>query len=454
MSVEIGGGSAEVWSAGQAPREADQQVITSLYDTYAVHLFDYCAGVLRNPAAAADAVQDTLVAADAQMGKLRDPARLRAWLYCMARRQCLSDLPRGAETSTPDALFAGWAGRPDASTAEFAFPDIDAEALAKETLLVVAAAVGGLSDQDQEVVNLAFQHGIAGADLATVLGTSGRRAAALLSGASARFEDSTDAITVLRANRAVCGVLKTIAGDWDPASPRLTPELRKRLTRHIGNCDDCARSRGDILGPELLGALRPAALPAGLREQITRTVFDTEPDAYRRSVARRSGKLDDDGFPVLPQAGRNLPRAMAAAAAVVVLIVGGVMFHQLTSASAVGSDTTAAVANSPAPVSASASVSLPAVQKTHRRRHAPRPLLGPTPGPTGVLLLFPTPTPSPTASPKPSHSRTPSPKPTGTKTPTPTPSPSTTTPTPTPTPTPSPSTTTPTPTPTTTPTLP
>jgi len=447
MSVEIGGGSAEVWSAGQAPREADRQMITNLYDTYAVHLFDYCAGVLRNPAAAADAVQDTLIAADAQIGKLRDPERLRVWLYCIARRQCLSDLPRGAETSTPDNLFAEQAGPPDAVTAEYEFPDIDAGALAKERLLVVAAAAGGLSDQDQEVVNLAFQHGIAGADLATVLGTSGRRAAALLSGASARFEDSADAITVLRARWAVCPVLKTIAGDWDPASPKLTPELRKRLTRHIGSCDDCAKSRGDILGPELLGALPLAALPGELRKQITRTVFDTEPDSYRRSVARRIGKLDDDGFSVLLQARRNLPKAMAAAAALVVLIVGGVMFHQLTSASAVGSKATAALAtNSPAPASASASVSLPTVQQSHRRRHAHKPLLGPTPGPTGVLLFL-TPTPSPTASPKPSHSTKPSPTPSPSTT-TPTPSPSTTTPTP------SPSTTTPTPTPTTTPTLP
>lgn len=453
MSVEFGGGPAEVWSVGQAPREADRQVITNLYDTYAVRLFDYCAGVLRNPAAAADAVQDTLIAADAQIGKLRDRGRLQVWLYCIARRQCLSDLPRGAEAITPDDLFAEQAGPSDADTAEFEFPDVDAEALAKETLLIVAAALDGLSDQDQEIVSLAFRHGIAGADLATVLGTSGRRAAVLLSGASTRFEESADAITVLRAGWAACPVLETIVGEWDPASPQLTPELRKRLTRHIGSCDDCARSRGDIFGPELLGALPLAVLPAELREQITRTVFDTEPGSYRRSVARRIGKLDDDGFPVQSQAGRNLPKAMAASAALVVLIVGGVMFHELTSASAVGSKRTAAVAtSSPTPASASASVSLPTVQKSHRRRPAPKPFpgqLGPTPGPTGVLPV-PTPTPSPTGqapSPKPSHSKTPTPKPTHTKTPTPTP---TATPTPTPTPTGTP-TGTPTPTATTTP---
>jgi RNA polymerase sigma factor (sigma-70 family) len=452
MSVEFGGGSAEVWSVGQAPREADRQVVTSLYDNYAVHLFDYCTGVLKDPAAAADVVQDTLIAADAQIGKLRDPERLRVWLYCIARRQYLSDLPRGAETPAPDDLFAEQAGPPDADTAEFEFPDVDAEALAKETLLVVAAALGGLSEQDQEVVSLVFRHGIVGADLAAVLGTSGRRAAALLAGASTRFEESADAITVLRACWAACPTLETIVGELDPASPQLTPELRKRLTRHIGSCDDCARGRGDIFGPELLAALPLAVLPAEMREHVTRTVFDTEPGSYRRSVARRIGKLDDDGFPAQPQAGRNLPKAMAVSAALVVLIVGGVMFHELTSASAVGSKPAAAVAsNSPTPASASASVSLPTVRKSHGRRHRPKP----SPGQLGLAPpgpVLPVPTPSPTASPKPSHSVKPSPKPTHTKKPTPTPTPTKTTPTPTPTPTtptptPTPTTTTPTPSP-------
>ena len=235
MSVEFGGGSAEVWSVGQAPREADRQVITNLYDTYAAHLFDYCSAILQNPAAAADALQDTLIAADALIGKLPDPERLRVWLYCIARRQCLSELPRGSETLTPDAFFASPTGE---DTAEFEFPDVDAEALAKETVLVVRAALDGLSDEEHEVVSLAYRHGIDGADLGTVLGVSGRRAAALLSEAGDRFEESSDAVCVLRAGWAACPVLETIVGEWDPASPQLTPELRRRLTRHINSCDD------------------------------------------------------------------------------------------------------------------------------------------------------------------------------------------------------------------------
>ncbi len=437
MSVEFGGGSAGAWSAGHATHDADRQVITNLYDTYAAHLFDYCARVLRHPAAAADAVQDTLISADALISKLRDPERLRVWLYAIARRQCLSELPRGTEMVTPDEYFADHAGVFDADTAEFDFPDAEAEARARETLLVVTAALDGLSGQDQEVVSLAFRHGIGGADLAAVLGVSGRRAQAMLSGASARFEESADAFTVLRAGWAACPALESIVGEWDPASLQLTPELRKRLSRHIGSCDNCTRNRGDIFGPELLGAGPLAVLPAVLREQMTSTVFDAELGSYRRSVARRVGKLDEDGFPVQPQARRKLPLALAASAAVVVLIAAAAMFHQLTSASAAGgkTGTTAAATASPGSASASTSLSLPTARKHHAARHTPTPFpgqLGPAPAPSSVLPL-PTPTPTPTRkpSPTPTHSKKPTPTPT-TPTPTPTtPTPTPTTPTPT-----------------------
>ncbi len=455
MSVEPDGGAPEVWSVGHAPRDADRQVITNLYDTYAVQLFDYCEGILRNRAAAADAVQDTLVTADVQISKLRDPGRLRVWLYCIARRQCLSELPRGSETITPEDLYAEQPQAPDADIAEFEFPDAEAEARDRETLQVITAALDGLSDSDYELVSLVFRHGIEGEDLATVLELSSSRAQAMLAGASTRFEESADAIMVLRAGWTACRALEAIAGDWDPAAPVLTPEFRKRLSRHISSCGSCTGNRGEhAFGPELLGALPMAVPPAALREQVTKTAFDTEPGSYRRTVARRAGNLDDHGFPAPPQVRRNLPRAAAAAAAIVVLSVAGVTFHQLTSASAVGSNPTAATVatGSPTPASASSSVSSPIPSRTHRHRHSRAPVpstLGPSPSPGG-WLPFPTPTPSgQSPSPEPTHSSKPSPKPTHSKSPSPSPSPTKTSPSPSPSP--SPSTTSPTPTPTGTP---
>src|SRR3984957_5994887 len=58
------------------------------YDTYADPLYKYCLASLGEPAEAADAVQDTFVIAAARLADLREPNRLRAWLYAVARNEC------------------------------------------------------------------------------------------------------------------------------------------------------------------------------------------------------------------------------------------------------------------------------------------------------------------------------------------------------------------------------
>src|SRR4029453_17531330 len=50
-------------------------------------LHDFCWSVLRDREEAADATQDAFVAAAERLGQLRDPERLRPWLYAAARGQ-------------------------------------------------------------------------------------------------------------------------------------------------------------------------------------------------------------------------------------------------------------------------------------------------------------------------------------------------------------------------------
>src|ERR1700761_4001566 len=61
--------------------------LAAAYDRYAAPLYQYCRTLLGDPADAADAVQDTFVIAASRLDGLRDPDRLRLWLYAVARNE-------------------------------------------------------------------------------------------------------------------------------------------------------------------------------------------------------------------------------------------------------------------------------------------------------------------------------------------------------------------------------
>ena len=62
--------------------------IAIAYDRYAPALYGYCYWMLRDPADAAAALQDTFVIAAAMSGDLSDSSKLRPWLYAVARSEC------------------------------------------------------------------------------------------------------------------------------------------------------------------------------------------------------------------------------------------------------------------------------------------------------------------------------------------------------------------------------
>jgi RNA polymerase sigma factor (sigma-70 family) len=61
--------------------------IAMAYDRYADALYRYCHWMLHDPADAAQSLQDTFVIA-ATLGELPEPAKLRSWLFALARSQC------------------------------------------------------------------------------------------------------------------------------------------------------------------------------------------------------------------------------------------------------------------------------------------------------------------------------------------------------------------------------
>ena len=91
----------------------DPAGLAAAYDRYAVPLYAYCGSLLREPADAADAVQDTFLIAAAKVRGLRDPGKLRPWLYAVARNEFRRRLRAGNAISALDEApgVAGPVGR-------------------------------------------------------------------------------------------------------------------------------------------------------------------------------------------------------------------------------------------------------------------------------------------------------------------------------------------------------
>jgi RNA polymerase sigma factor (sigma-70 family) len=375
--------------------------LAAAYDQYAPALHAYCRSLLAEPADAADAVQDTFIIASAKLGGLRDPDRLRPWLYAVARNECRRRLRARASSAPLD----------EAREMSDDSVDVGAGAERAELRVLVGAALAGLNPGEREIIELNLRHDLDGADLADALGVSRNQAHALASRARSQFETSLGALLVARSGREDCPDLDAILAGWDG---QLTVLLRKRVNRHIERCDVCGDRRRRQLSPAMLLSMLPVVmLPAGLRDQLFRLVADVGPagSAYRARVIRRAEPFDGSGFPKPldpPHPGGRLKvYAVAGVAAVVLLAVigGGVVFaadiahHSPPSASTLAGPPPTSSSPAVAPVVAPPSSSPPTSS-------------APATSAPPVVTTLPAPPPPPTtATPTPKHTTKPPPKP-------------------------------------------
>jgi hypothetical protein len=170
-------------------------------------------------------------------------------------------------------------------------------------------------------------------------GCPATHAHALQSRARSQLERSLGALIVARTGRGECAALDGLLAGWDG---QMTPLLRKRVSRHVDQCETCGERKRRELTPALFaGALPLVALVPGLREHVLKMCADRTAAglAHRAAVAARAGQFGPAGFPrpVRPPGlpgWHRVPRhshalaataATAAAAAGVsaVLIIGG-----------------------------------------------------------------------------------------------------------------------------------
>jgi len=76
----------------------DPAGIVMAYDGYAAALYGYCHWMLHDSADAAESIQDTFVLAAATRSELREPSKLRPWLFALARNECRRRIRPGSAT--------------------------------------------------------------------------------------------------------------------------------------------------------------------------------------------------------------------------------------------------------------------------------------------------------------------------------------------------------------------
>ncbi|HWM97900.1 MAG TPA: sigma-70 family RNA polymerase sigma factor [Streptosporangiaceae bacterium] len=332
----------------------DPAGLAEAYDRYAMPLYSYCRSMLREPADAADAVQDTFLVATAKLRDLRDPARLRPWLYAVARNECLRRLRAGSALSALE----------EAQDIAAPSAEIGAETERADVQQLVRAAIDGLNPGERDVIELSLIAELDNDELADALGVSRNHAHALLSRARSQLERSLGALIVARTGRHACADLDELLKSWDG---QLTVLMRKRISRHIEQCEVCGERKRRELTPALFAAALPmAALLPGFREQVLRVLADRSPAGlgHRLTVANRAAPFGPQGFPKPispPGTGPwhrilHHPQAIVAGAASLVVVAGAIVVgvisgphHGPPSASPGGGATQSAPVSGPGP---------------------------------------------------------------------------------------------------------
>ena len=312
--------------------DGDRTALASIYDKYAAGLYDTAAAMLSDRHDAADMVQDVFCIAAERLNQLRDPDRLKPWLYAVLRNEVYRRTKK-RKRATPTDFQAETT--PDVVAAFD--PNADGAAASYDELAeLVRSAAAGLDERDRLVLELSVRQGLTGTDLADALGVTPEQSYTLVHRMRDRIEKSLGAFTVAKMGSKECSELATIISGWNGEFSIL---IRKRVARHIDDCSICERTRSKYAPLALFGAAPVFVLPFGLREKVlaaTQSIptpsksADTHASKGSRGSQRSHHiKLNrNDGFPRVARISRHAVAVIASTAAVLLLIAGLVLIQQ------------------------------------------------------------------------------------------------------------------------------
>lgn len=288
----------EILSAMRTSGLATLAGLAGAYDRYAAPLYSYCCWLLGEPDAAAEVVRETFPHAVTDLRGFRNAGLLCAHLYAVARAECRQRL------QTAGAAASDQRGAKDQRQAGL-------EELIRDTVAV-------LDDEEREVAELMFNHGLSHTDLAIVLGVSRNRASAIVTHVRGHLEDNLALPIVAYMGAQACPELRELLPAWDG---HLTQAGRDLVESHIGECLTCEGLRYRAFHPAIAYAIASSSeLPAGLRSQVIALSMGSLANASHARRATRTASGD----------GRAKANAFLACAVVAIWVVAAVCVTLLT----------------------------------------------------------------------------------------------------------------------------
>ncbi|GAA2456414.1 hypothetical protein GCM10010191_89730 [Actinomadura vinacea] len=264
-------------------RAGDVIALTEVYDTYAPFLYDYCHGLLRDRVEAAGALRNTLIMAREHVGNLREPERLRGWLYAIARKECMRRRESPNRHTGQEA--------PEADDG-----DLTEEQLARreERRALAHSALAALSGRQREAVDLAARHELDATDLAGLFGVPPDEAAQLLDETLEDLAISLHSALIAQNHWEDCPSVSALTESWP-----LAPQAARSLIRHVESCPTCGgRETPQLPADRLLAVLPIAAIPGDLRLDVLSAATAADRADNRRAIAAYAEPFTARGWPV------------------------------------------------------------------------------------------------------------------------------------------------------------
>lgn len=270
----------------------DRDAFAAIYERYAGRIHDFLWWVLGDRNVATDALRATFADAAARVHQLGDADLLRPWLFALARHHASL-----LETGPSPAPAVAPAGGTDARS---------------RLAWVLASATAALSSHDRIVLDLVLRHRLSGAELAAALGADAAEAAALAATVADGAQRDLGLRWVAALNGDDCPALAALLEAWEGD---LTPPWRKRLGRHVEECQTC----GPLSRRTDPAALLAAAPSLGLDADVGAAVVS---QAELASATGRPWPGPPAGFPPPLVSGppRRWRRPALIAAAVLVVV--------------------------------------------------------------------------------------------------------------------------------------